>query len=855
MEQSSQQISGQTNHKAQILIADDVSQNLELLKQILVSAGYAVKGVHNGVQVLEWVDRQVPDLILLDIRMPEMDGLEVCRQLKARNGVSEVPVIFISGLVDAEDKIQGFNAGGIDYITKPFDRAEVLARVRTHLELQAMRRQLEHQVSRRTAELRKSNRALKMISHSNQILVRAADEPSLLQHICKAIVEVGGVPFCWVGCQRDEEDRLLVPAAFAAAGNSDGHALIQVLRSADAADLSAECRQAVEQAKPVVIPDLAASSAADDGYVRAALESGLTCTVSVPLIFDRRIYGVLNVLTDNAEMFEETEVQLLQALCEDLAFGIRTLRERSAHQLAQKALIESEQRYRQLFEKAGEAVFLMEARGADIGRIIQANQAAAQMHGYTVDELLGMSIVDLDAPDAATKFSERNRRMRAGEWIHQEINHLKKDGTPFTTEVSVGVIDIGDQQYILAFYRDITDRKRIEAENAALEVQIRQANKMEAIATLASGIAHDFNNILSAASGYTELSIPLVPVDSILSNNLHKIQQANKRAAELVRHILALSRQKESTLQVLQPRLIIKEAIRLLRASLPATIEIREQIDSDAYIMGDASQIHQIIMNLCVNAGHAMEENGGVLSICLSDTQLDTHVARHYMHLSPGPYVKLEVADTGHGIPGDILDKIFDPYFTTKPQDKGTGLGLAVVNGIVNSYRGAITVESQVDRGACFTLLFPAVAAEQGAQVESGEPIPRGSERILFVDDEPALVEIGQQVLQLLGYEVTTQTSSAKALKLFQENPEAFDLLVTDYTMPKMTGAQLAKFVLEINPNLPVILMSGIESMNLESEAKHVGVSGFLGKPVNIREIAVLVRQLLDRSRRSGHEQ
>jgi PAS domain S-box-containing protein len=851
MEEDTQQSSKQTAPKAQILVADDAPQNLELLTHILTGVGYSVQGVRNGAQVMDRVRQQVPDLILLDIRMPEMDGFEVCRQLKARNGIREVPVIFISGLSDSDDKIQGFNVGGIDYITKPFDRAEVLARVRTHLELQTMRRQLEHQVSRRTTELRKSNRALKMISHSNKIIVRAADEPSLLQQICKAIVEVGGVPFCWVGYPRDEEDQRLVPAAFAADGNSDGHPLIQMLTAA--ADMGSVCLQAVEQAKPVVIRDLAASSAADNGYVRAALESGLTCTVSVPLIFDGCIYGILNVLTDNAEMFEAAEVELLQALCEDLAFGIRTLRERSAHQLAQKALIESEQRYRQLFEKAGEAVFLMEARGDDIGRIVQANQAAARMHGYTVDELIGMSIVDLDAPDAARQFPDRNRRLRAGEWIHQEISHLKKDGTPFTTEVSVGVIDIGDQQYILAFYRDITDRKRIEAENAALETQIRQANKMEAIATLASGIAHDFNNILSAASGYTELSIPLVPADSILSNNLQKIQQANKRAAELVRHILALSRQKESTLQVLQPRLIIKEATRLLRASLPATIEIREQIDSDAYIMGDASQIHQIIMNLCVNAGHAMEETGGVLSISLSDTQLDAQVARHYVDLSPGPYVMLKVADTGHGIPGEILDKIFDPYFTTKPQDKGTGLGLAVVNGIVNSYRGAITVASEVGRGASFTLLFPAVAAEQGAQVDSSQPIPRGSERILFVDDEPALVEIGQQVLQLLGYVVTTQTSSSKALKIYRENPEAFDLLITDYTMPKMTGAQLAKSVLEINPDLPVILMSGIESMNLETEAKQVGVIGFLGKPVNIKEIALLVRQLLDARRRNDN--
>jgi CheY-like chemotaxis protein/two-component sensor histidine kinase len=370
---------------------------------------------------------------------------------------------------------------------------------------------------------------------------------------------------------------------------------------------------------------------------------------------------------------------------------------------------------------------------------------------------------------------------------------------------------------------------------------------MEAIGTLASGIAHDFNNILSAASGYTELSIPLVPPDSILSKNLRKIQQANQRAAELVRHILTLSREKESAAQVLQPKLIIKEAIKLLRASLPSTIEILQEIESDAYILGDAAQVHQIIMNLCVNAGHAMEASGGSLSISLKDQELDADFTRQYVQLSPGRYVVLQVTDTGQGIPEDIIDKVFDPYFTTKSLDKGTGLGLAVVNGIVNTYRGEITVESEVDKGTRFTLFLPAVAAEQGAEAAASVSIPKGTERILFVDDEPALVEIGQQLLQLLGYRVTAKSSSQQALELYLQNPESFDLLVTDYTMPVMTGMQLAEVVLKNKPDLPIILMSGLETTNIEAEAKHLGVRGIINKPIVIKEIAALIRELLDK--------
>jgi len=836
----------QTNPKADILIVDDVALNLDLLTQILTYAGFSVRAAHSGALALAAVEHKIPDLILLDVRMPEMDGFEVCRQLKALDGTRDVPVIFISGMQDSSDKVQGFNVGGVDYITKPFDRPEVLARVRIHLDLHSMQKDLETKVLQHTADLHKSNRALRMISRTNKILVRAADEPSLLKAVCNVMIEVGRFPFCWVGYPQTDEATRLQMASFSEAGSQLHDPLVQLLNEADGVGSWSSALQAFQSGLPVVIRNTADENEIEDPCLRVARQAGLSCCASLPLIYNNRVYAVLTVLADHADMFEIAEIEQLKELCEDIAFGIHALRERDMHLQAQKALIESEQRYRQLFEKAGEAVFLMQAQEPDIGRIVQANQAAARMHGYTVDELIGMSILALDTPEAAEGFAERNQRMQAGEWIHEEICHLKKDGTPFTTEVSVGVIDIGDQQYILAFYRDITDRKRIEAENAALETQIRLANKMEAIGTLASGIAHDFNNILSAASGYTELSIPLVPQDSILSNNLQKIQQANKRAAELVRHILTLSREKESVAQVLQPRLIIKEAIKLLRASLPATIEIKQQIESNAYIMGDAAQVHQIIMNLCVNAGHAMEASGGLLTISLLDEELDVAFTRQYVHLRPGRYVVLRVADSGHGIPGEILDKVFDPYFTTKPQGKGTGLGLAVINGIVNNYRGAITVESAVGQGAQFTLFLPAVAADQGAAVDSGTTIPRGTERILFVDDEPALVEIGEQLLQLLGYQVTTRSSSSLALELFLQNPAAFDLLITDYTMPVMTGTQLAESALKAKPDLPVILMSGLEAMNIEAEVKLAGIKGFICKPIVIKEIAALIRKLLD---------
>jgi PAS domain S-box-containing protein len=832
---------------ADILIVDDVPQNLNLLNHILTRAGYSIRVAGGGATALESTREKTPDLILLDIRMPVMDGFEVCRRLKEHEATRDVPVIFISGLQDAADKVKGFNAGGVDYITKPFDQADVLARVRIHLDLHGLRKNLETQVTQRTAQLEKTNRALRIISSTNKILVRAVDERALLASVCDILIDVGGYPFCWMGCPGNEAHAYLKVVAHSSGGDQMYRTLAQSLETSDGIIDWACALDAARTSESVVIDNFTDKLAHVPPSFETVHQAGLSGCVSLPLIYNGLTYAVLTILSGNpADLTEEEEINLLEALCDDIAYGVHTLREREKHQQAQKALAESEQRYRQLFEKAGEAVFVLRLQMDGDACIVQANQAAAEMHGYSVEELIGMPIAKLNAPEAAEGFMQRNQRMLSGEWIHEEVSHVKRDGTPFQTEISAGPIDMGDQRFILAFYRDISDRKRIEAEKAALEIQIRQANKMEAIGTLASGIAHDFNNILSATSGYTELSIPLAPPGSILSKNLHKIQQANQRAAELVRHILTLSREKESAAQVLQPKLIVNEAVKLLRASLPSTIDIQQQIESEAYILGDAAQVHQIIMNLCVNAGHAMETTGGVLSVSLTDEELDVDFTRQYVHLRPGHYVVLKVADTGHGIPGEIIDKVFDPYFTTKPLDKGTGLGLAVVSGIVSNYSGEIAVESEVGKGTRFTLFLPAVAAEQGVESVSRVPIPTGTERILLVDDEPALIEIGQQLLQLLGYQVTTQISSPQALELYAQDPEAFDLLVTDYTMPVMTGTQLAEAVLKINPHLPVILMSGLETTNIEAKASRAGVRRVINKPIVIKEIAVLIRELLN---------
>lgn len=385
-----------------------------------------------------------------------------------------------------------------------------------------------------------------------------------------------------------------------------------------------------------------------------------------------------------------------------------------------------------------------------------------------------------------------------------------------------------------------------EAEEARrnLERRVAQSQKLEAIGTLAGGIAHDFNNILSAIFGYTELSLASTDMNKIHAN-LTRILEAANRAGELVKQILTFSRQRELEPKPVQIHLIVKEALKLIKASLPATIEIRHDINSDSLVLADPTQIHQVLMNLLTNAGHAMRESGGILHISLSDVTLDRNFASRYPEIRPGDYIKLTVSDTGHGIPREMQDRIFDPFFTTKQEGEGTGMGLAVVHGIVRSCNGIITLYSEPGEGATFTVFLP-VSGTGGQQESTGLPdIPGGTGHILIVDDEPDILNISKEMLTLLGYRVTPASDGEEALALFKEDPQGFDLLLTDMTMPRMTGDRLAEEVLAIRPHLPVVISTGYSEKLSEAKIAALGLRGLIMKPVIFRELAVMLHDIL----------
>jgi CheY-like chemotaxis protein len=370
---------------------------------------------------------------------------------------------------------------------------------------------------------------------------------------------------------------------------------------------------------------------------------------------------------------------------------------------------------------------------------------------------------------------------------------------------------------------------------------------MEAIGTLAGGIAHDFNNILAAVLGYADLALTMTQDDRIRSTLL-KVRKAGERATELVKQILTFSRQSDQEAKPLLVKLIVKEALKLLRASLPATIHIEQTLTSNRFIMADPTQVHQIVMNLCTNASYAMKKHGGTLKVTLADVDIDEYtVAEHPGFSIPGRYVRLGVADTGTGIPPEIMDRIFDPFFTTKPEGEGTGMGLSTIHGIVKSYKGDISVYSQVGKGTNVQVLIPAIqktAREEGPP--DIQPMPTGTERVLFVDDESALVEIGERMLTRLGYRVTGYTSSVDALRRFSENPHGFDLVITDLTMPNITGDKLAREILAMRNDIPIIIVTGFSEELQEAEMKRMGVSNIILKPIITRDIALAVREALN---------
>lgn len=473
--------------------------------------------------------------------------------------------------------------------------------------------------------------------------------------------------------------------------------------------------------------------------------------------------------------------------------------------------------------------------------------AVHELTGFTCDEFAHTTmqrwaemIHEDDRQQIATLLE---KALQSGHAFKAEYRLRQKDGSYIYIEDTGNFLknDSGELYRMLGSIKNISDRR-------LLENQLRHSQKMEAIGTLAGGIAHDFNNILSAIMGYAELSKLECEPDSKVYSNQNRLLAAANRASSLIKQILAFSRQGETVKSVINPEENVREVVQMLRSTLPSTITIREQIDSAITpIFADPTQINQIIMNLATNGFHAMENSGGMLSISLANATLNNkHFSLENVAVT-GHFVKLTVSDTGPGIPPEIQERIFDPFFTTKATGKGTGMGLSIVLGIVKSHDGYVSVTSDADKGTSIEIYIP--KTEQGDTKflnKNGEQLRGGTENILLVDDEKELLILSEVLLTRLGYKVTTFSSAPKALHHLRQRHERFDLVITDQTMPELTGAEFVQHVLKIFPKMPIILCTGYSSIISEKQAKQIGVKAFAFKPLTGDRLAHLVRDVLD---------
>jgi PAS domain S-box-containing protein len=543
---------------------------------------------------------------------------------------------------------------------------------------------------------------------------------------------------------------------------------------------------------------------------------------STPIIKDGEAFGVRGVTLDITDL-KKAEVELQRS-----ENRYRTLYQES---------MQREQLYESLLKSAPDAVAIYNLNG----ETTYVNPAFTQIFGFTMQDVQGKRIPFVPESEMEKTIAGIKQVLEGESVTGFETKRRTKDGRILDIILSSACYNDheGHRAGIVVFLRDVTEAKQTER-------QLQQVQKMESIGTLAGGIAHDFNNMLGIIVGNTELAMDDVSEWNPVRQNLEEIRIASMRARDMIKRIMAFSRQTPREMKPVRIGSIIEESLKLLRSSIPTTIEIHQNISSDSDIVrADPTQINQILINLCTNAAQAIGEKAGVLEVSLENIELDEESAIHYYDLSSGKYVRLTVSDTGDAIDPKILERIFDPYFTTKKVGEGSGMGLSVVHGIVKSHGGGISVISKPGKGTIFHILFPGIEDEPESEIEIAAEIPMGKERILFVDDEKAMVNTIQPMIERLGYNVTTRTSSIEALEAFRANPGRFDLVITDFTMPNMTGMELAKELLKLRPNIPIILCTGYSEHINEDKAKASGIRAFLLKPVVLDEIANTIRKVL----------
>jgi two-component system, cell cycle sensor histidine kinase and response regulator CckA len=816
------------DRKGNILVVDDSPSTIDIVRNALEGEGYRVYVATSGEKALSRALQSTPDLILLDVLMPGMDGFETCRRLKADEKTSDIPVIFMTGLTDTTHKVRGFEVGGVDYVTKPIEIAELAARVAMHLSLHMMREQLrtqnerlqeeiterkraeenvrtlnaelEQRVGERTAELMKTNEQLK-----EEIEERRRTEEALkaseakYRNLFDHAVE---------GVYQSSPDGHLISANMAYArmfGYEYPEELINAVTDIAHqlyADLEDRERNVAILEEKAYLDNFECRLRRKDGSIFwASMNSRLASTPDGTPCFEGFVVDVTK--RKRAEEEVARERGKLKTLSDNAPFGM--------------VLIDKEGRYTYMNTKFTE-LFGFDLSDIPDGRRWFRKAYPDPEYRHTV---ISTWVEDL-------------RAAKLGQGKSRVFAVACKDGTQKIVDFVTSMLITGE--YLMTC-EDVTEQKR-------LEVQLIQAQKMEAIGTLAGGVAHDFNNLLMGIQGYASLMMLDLDTHHPHYERLKRIEEQVQSAADLTGQLLGFARGGRYEMRPVNINEIVKKTSSMFgRTKKELTIHGKYEKDLWA-VEADRGQIEQVLLNLYVNGWHAMP-SGGEIYLETRNVTLDEYHAAHYA-VPPGNYVTISVTDTGIGMDEKTRERIFDPFFTTKEMGRGTGLGLAMVYGIMKGHSGFIDVASEPGHGSTFTLYLPA-SEKKTLEEESALPeMLRGSEAILLVDDEPNVLAVSKEILESLGYTVHGMTSGQEAIAFYREMKDAVSLVILDMIMPGLTGSETFDRIRELNPSAKIILSSGYSLNGQAQQIMKKGCQGFIQKPFSIAHISQKIREVLD---------
>ncbi|MCP4108831.1 MAG: response regulator [Desulfobacteraceae bacterium] len=779
---------------SKILAIDDKQDNLTVLTALLNNfiPDCVVITAISGIEGIEKAKTEQPDIILLDIKMPDMDGYEVCRRLKSDKTTGSVPIIMLTALkTDAKSRIKALELGADAFLTKPVDHSELIAQVKVTLRIKESEDKLKNEK--------------KSLEHEVLEKILAHYESELRFKELFENMPVGA-------------------ALYEAVDNGDDFIIRDFNQTAEKMDNISK--------KDVIGKSVTEKYPGTKQFeiLQRVWKTGNLEKFPIARYEDERLTG-----------WRQNHISKLPSGEIVAIFSDETERRQ-----AEEALRDSEERFRQMAENINE-VFWM--KDVSTGKIIYISPAYENIWQQPVNELYKnpKKWTEHIHSDDLEIVTGNMKKQAKGHFTYEEFRIILPDSSVrWIVNRSYPIQNKKGKIYrVTGIAEDITDMKQAVEEKMKAEDQLRQAQKMEAIGVLAGGIAHDFNNILFPLIGFAEMSQEELPEDSPAHEFLKEVLDGANRAKELVRQILTFSRQDKQAIEPVKVQLILKEVFKLLKSTLPTTIEIRQSIDNDCgMVLANPTHIHQIIMNLVTNAYHAMQKTYGIMEITLKQVDSEYRDIKD-LDLKSRQYVCLTVADTGIGIDKFVLEKIFDPYFTTKEKGRGTGLGLSVVSGIARSCMGEITVDSALGKGSVFNVYLPVTEEESEKLEEPAEPLTKGTEHILIVDDQESIIQLQRHILERLGYHVTAFCSSTDALEEFRANPGKFDLLITDMTMPDMRGDQLAQEFMNIRTDMPVIICTGYSGLISREKAKAMGVREFIMKPVSKKQFAGIVQKVL----------